>query len=115
MLISITAILLIVISVALYRNRSSFTPTPNGVREGFDQQKDDVIIIGGGVLGSALAASLGKRGINVTIIERDLNEPNRIVGELLQPGGVGHLKTLGLEGKNIFLSNQIKENINFKL
>ena len=100
MLISITALLLLVISVAIYINRSSQTKTPNGVREGFDrQQKDDVIIIGGGVLGSALAASLGKRGINVTIIERDLNEPNRIVGELLQPGGVEHLKTLGLEGK----------------
>jgi len=31
------------------------------------------------------------------LVERDLSEPDRIVGELLQPGGVNALKTLGLE------------------
>ena len=57
----------------------------------------DVIIIGAGIVGSTLASSLGKQGRKVTLIERDLTEPNRIVGELLQPGGVEHMKTLGLE------------------
>ena len=32
------------------------------------------------------------------VIERDLNEPDRIVGELLQPGGYLKLIELGLEG-----------------
>jgi len=31
-------------------------------------------------------------------IERDLKKPDRIVGELLQPGGMKALKILGLEG-----------------
>lgn len=31
------------------------------------------------------------------MVERDLNQPNRIVGELLQPGGYLKLKELGLE------------------
>jgi len=34
----------------------------------------------------------------VHVIERDLREPDRIVGELLQPGGYLKLVELGLEG-----------------
>lgn len=33
------------------------------------------------------------------VIERDLTEQDRIVGELLQPGGYLKLMELGLEGK----------------
>lgn len=33
------------------------------------------------------------------VIERDLTEPDRIVGELLQPGGYLKLVELGIEGK----------------
>lgn len=32
------------------------------------------------------------------VLERDLKEPDRIVGELLQPGGYLKLLELGLEG-----------------
>lgn len=32
-------------------------------------------------------------------VERDLSEPDRIVGELMQPGGYKALKELGLAGK----------------
>ncbi|KAM4865276.1 squalene monooxygenase [Thomomys bottae] len=56
----------------------------------------EVIIVGSGVLGSVLAAVLAKDGRKVTVIERDLKEPDRIVGELLQPGGYKALKDLGL-------------------
>ncbi|KAM5280734.1 squalene monooxygenase [Ctenodactylus gundi] len=56
----------------------------------------EVIIVGSGVLGSALAAVLSRDGRKVTVIERDLKEPDRIVGELLQPGGYHVLKDLGL-------------------
>ncbi|KAK6939757.1 Squalene epoxidase [Dillenia turbinata] len=57
----------------------------------------DVIIVGAGVAGSALAHTLGKDGRQVHVIERDLAEPDRIVGELLQPGGYLKLIELGLE------------------
>lgn len=58
---------------------------------------DDVIIVGAGVAGAALAYTLGKDGRRVRVIERDLAEPDRIVGELLQPGGYLKLVELGLE------------------
>lgn len=57
----------------------------------------DVIIVGAGVAGSALACTLGKDGRRVHLIERDLSEPDRIVGELLQPGGYLKLIELGLQ------------------
>lgn len=56
----------------------------------------DVCIIGAGVLGSALAAVLGRKGYKVVVLERDWSEPDRIVGELMQPGGVRILRELGL-------------------
>lgn len=56
----------------------------------------EVIIVGAGVLGSTLATVLSRDGRKVTVIERDLKEPDRIVGELLQPGGYHVLKELGL-------------------
>ncbi|KAL5988309.1 Squalene monooxygenase SE2 [Asimina triloba] len=64
----------------------------------------DVIVVGAGVAGSALAYTLGKAkscfiqdGRRVHVIERDLTEPDRIVGELLQPGGYLKLIELGLQ------------------
>ncbi|XP_057590933.1 squalene monooxygenase [Hippopotamus amphibius kiboko] len=61
------------------------------------QNDPEVIIVGSGVLGSALASVLSRDGRKVTVIERDLKEPDRIVGEFLQPGGYHVLKDLGLE------------------
>ncbi|XP_010738385.3 squalene monooxygenase [Larimichthys crocea] len=58
----------------------------------------DVVIVGAGVLGSAMAAVLARDGRRVTVVERDLKEPDRIVGELLQPGGYRALRELGLQG-----------------
>ena len=43
------------------------------------------------------------------MIERDLTEPDRIVGELLQPGGYLKLIELGLEGTNTVTN--LNENI----
>ncbi len=55
-----------------------------------------MIIVGAGVAGASLAYALGKEGRKVLLLERDLSEPVRIVGELLQPGGYLKLKELGL-------------------
>lgn len=67
------------------------------------QNDPEVIIVGSGVVGSALAAMLSRDGRKVTVIERDLAEPDRIVGEFLQPGGYRVLKDLGLEGRSILV------------
>lgn len=56
----------------------------------------DVVIVGAGILGSALAVALADQGRSVILLERSLKEPDRIVGELLQPGGVEALEKLGL-------------------
>ncbi|PHU10346.1 Squalene epoxidase 3 [Capsicum chinense] len=62
-----------------------------------DEGKTDVIIVGAGVAGAALACTLAKDGRRVHVIERDLSEPDRMVGELLQPGGYLKLLDLGLQ------------------
>ncbi|KAK3617188.1 Squalene epoxidase [Elasticomyces elasticus] len=56
----------------------------------------DVVIVGAGILGCAIAVALGNQGRSVILLERSLKEPDRIVGELLQPGGVAALEKLGL-------------------
>ncbi|KAF2429063.1 squalene monooxygenase [Tothia fuscella] len=57
----------------------------------------DVIIVGAGVFGSAMATTLARQSRSVLLLERDLAEPNRIVGELMQPGGVEAPETLDLD------------------
>ncbi|TIB76022.1 SE-domain-containing protein [Wallemia mellicola] len=54
----------------------------------------DAIIVGAGIAGPPLAAALSKQNRRVLLIERDWSEPDRIVGELLQPGGLNALKEL---------------------
>lgn len=60
-------------------------------------QEYDFIVVGAGVIGPALAKGMSDRGRSVLVLERDLSEPDRIVGELLQPGGLESLKKLGME------------------
>ena len=87
----------------------------------------DVVVVGAGVAGSSLAFRLGnvristqapasgrrraragcaharlrspaaQEGRRVLLLERELTQPDRIVGELLQPGGYLKLRELGLE------------------
>jgi squalene monooxygenase len=56
----------------------------------------DVIVIGAGVVGPAIATALARQGRKVCIIERNWEKPDRIVGELMQPGGVKALQELGM-------------------
>lgn len=56
----------------------------------------DVIVIGAGVVGPAVATSLARQGRKVLIVERDWSKPDRIVGELMQPGGLQALRELGM-------------------
>lgn len=60
----------------------------------------DIVIVGAGVAGSALAHALSSSRSpppRVCLLERSFAEPDRIVGELLQPGGTALLEQLGLE------------------
>ncbi|OMO92138.1 Aromatic-ring hydroxylase-like protein [Corchorus olitorius] len=70
------------------------TKTGNGVAT---TGTTDIIIVGAGIAGSALAYALGKDGRRVHLIERDLNPPERIAGEALLPGGYLKLIELGME------------------
>ncbi|OJA12368.1 hypothetical protein AZE42_04347 [Rhizopogon vesiculosus] len=61
----------------------------------------DILIVGAGIAGSALAHALSQSSVpsrRIALLERSLVEPDRIVGELLQPGGVAFLNKLGLQG-----------------
>jgi len=57
----------------------------------------DVVVVGAGIFGCAISYALANQGRSVILLERWMNEPDRIVGELLQPGGVAALRQLGLE------------------
>lgn len=57
----------------------------------------DVVVVGAGVFGCAAAFALANQGRSVILLERWMHEPDRIVGELLQPGGVASLRKLGLD------------------
>ena len=66
----------------------------------------DILIVGAGIAGSALAYALSTASpsasravpLRIALLERSLAEPDRIVGELLQPAGVAALRSLGLGG-----------------
>ncbi|CAI4210574.1 unnamed protein product [Parascedosporium putredinis] len=57
----------------------------------------EVVVVGAGVFGCAVAFALANQGRSVLLLERWMHQPDRIVGELLQPGGVAALRKLGLE------------------
>lgn len=73
---------------------SSFTDERH--RRRVENHEADVVIIGAGVVGCALAHALGKQGRSVLLLEKSMKLPDRIIGELLQPGGVRALEKLGL-------------------
>jgi 2-polyprenyl-6-methoxyphenol hydroxylase-like FAD-dependent oxidoreductase len=55
-----------------------------------------VVIIGGGIGGGALATILARQNIDVVVLERETEYPDRVRGEFIAPWGVAELKRLGL-------------------
>lgn len=82
----------------------SYTTLPSASISEAALKSYDLIIVGAGIAGSALAYALSDprrfrsppAPPSILLIERDLRQPDRIVGELLQPGGCLAVKRLGL-------------------
>jgi 2-polyprenyl-6-methoxyphenol hydroxylase-like FAD-dependent oxidoreductase len=58
--------------------------------------KYDLIVVGGGVAGSALARRMAAAGASVLVLERETEFRDRIRGESLQPWGVAEARKLGV-------------------
>src|SRR5260370_840069 len=56
----------------------------------------DIVIAGGGIAGSALAAVLARGNIQVAVLEHDVEPVDRVRGEYMSPWGVIELRRLGL-------------------
>src|SRR5215207_10927824 len=57
----------------------------------------DVIVVGGGLAGSALAGVLARAGLDVLVVEREAGFRDRIRGEFTWPWGVADALRLGLD------------------
>jgi len=56
----------------------------------------DVITVGGGLGGAALAKSLAEKGIRVLVLERETVFRDKVRGEYMHPWGVAETRTLGI-------------------
>lgn len=57
----------------------------------------DIVTVGGGLGGSALAKAMAERGARVLVLEREKHFRDRVRGEYLTPWGVAEMQRLGLE------------------
>jgi menaquinone-9 beta-reductase len=57
----------------------------------------DVVIVGGGIAGSALACALASAGRTVTVLESSVEYEDRVRGEAMMPWGVKEARNLGVE------------------
>ena len=56
----------------------------------------DVVVVGGGLGGSAAASVLARAGLEVLVLERETGFRDRVRGEWLAPWGILELEALGL-------------------
>jgi 2-polyprenyl-6-methoxyphenol hydroxylase-like FAD-dependent oxidoreductase len=56
----------------------------------------EIVIVGGGIGGGALATVLARAGLSVGVLERDLDPVDRVRGEFMAPWGVAEAARLGL-------------------
>lgn len=60
------------------------------------EHEHDVVIVGAGIAGAALAVVLARQGVAVTVLEKDAAPSDRVRGEYAPPWGVAELQRLGL-------------------
>ena len=56
----------------------------------------DIITVGGGLGGAALAKAMAEHGARVLVLEREKQFKDRVRGESLAPWGVAETQALGL-------------------
>src|SRR5262245_53411506 len=61
-----------------------------------ERRRYDLVIVGGGIAGSALGRTMAQSGADVLIIEKELRYRDRIRGEILMPWGSVEAKSLGI-------------------
>lgn len=57
----------------------------------------DIAIVGGGIVGAALAYALASQGRSVTVLESSTEFEDRVRGEAMMPWGVSEARDLGVE------------------
>src|SRR5438093_5351425 len=57
----------------------------------------DIVTVGGGLGGAALARAMAERGARVLVLERERRFTDRVRGEALLPWGVAEARALGLD------------------
>ena len=57
----------------------------------------EVLVIGGGLAGAALALRLARAGRAVTLVEREIGAHDKVCGEFLSGEALGYLRALGLD------------------
>jgi 2-polyprenyl-6-methoxyphenol hydroxylase-like FAD-dependent oxidoreductase len=57
----------------------------------------DVVVVGAGIGGSALAAALAHDGLGVHVLEQSVEYEDRVRGESMMPWGVAEARALGVE------------------
>jgi squalene monooxygenase len=89
--------LAVLVALAAYR-RAQRRAADDKVFRCLGPKRDfDAIVVGASVAGPAAALQLAAQGRHVLVVEANLKRPDRIVGELLQPGGIQALREMGLE------------------
>ena len=57
----------------------------------------DVVVVGAGIGGSALATALARDGLHVNVLEQTVEYEDRVRGESMMPWGVAEARSLGVE------------------
>ncbi len=60
------------------------------------ESRYDLVIVGGGIAGGALATAMARAGRSVLVLEKTTEYPDRVRGEWIAPWGVIEVKRLGL-------------------
>lgn len=60
------------------------------------RERPELLVVGGGIAGGALAAAAARAGIGVLLVEKSLEHRDRVRGEFMPPWGVREAQQLGV-------------------